>query len=87
MHEKQVSLTVNGKPMSVMVDPDMTLLRFLRERLKLTGTKEGCNQGECGTCTVLIDGKAVNSCMIPMASIEGCTITTIEGLASEGKLD
>lgn len=87
MHEKQVNLTVNGKQMSIMVDPDMTLLRFLREGLKLTGTKEGCNQGECGTCTVLLDGKAVNSCMIPMASMDGCTVTTIEGLASEGKLD
>jgi len=87
MLEKKVNLTVNGSQMSVMVDPDMTLLRFLRERLKLTGTKEGCNQGECGTCTVLIEGKAINSCMIPMVSMEGCTVTTIEGLAMEGKLD
>lgn len=87
MNEKKVCLTVNGKPISVMVEPDMTLLRFLREVLKLTGTKEGCSQGECGSCTVLVNGKAVHSCMIPMASMEGCNVTTIEGLASGDKLD
>ena len=62
------------------------LLDVLREQLKLTGTKEGCGEGECGACTVLLNGEIVNSCLVPMAQIEGSQITTIEGVATGGNL-
>lgn len=87
MSRQQVSLTVNGQPVAATVDSDLTLLRFLRENLRLTGTKEGCGQGECGACTVLVNNQAVNSCLIPVVAVDGCEIVTIEGLAQNGKLD
>ena len=81
-----VALSINGDSVNVDVDTRLTLLDFLRERARLTGTKKGCNRGECGTCTLLVDGRRVNACMILMASLEGRRITTIEGLATDGRL-
>jgi xanthine dehydrogenase YagT iron-sulfur-binding subunit len=81
-----VELSINGDAVNADVDTRLTLLDFLRERARLTGTKKGCNRGECGTCTVLVDGRRVNACMILIASLEGCRVTTIEGLATRGRL-
>ena len=75
-----VSLTVNGRPMKLPVHPMKRLLDVLREDCALTGTKEGCGEGECGACTVLIDGLPVNSCLVPVAQVAGARVTTIEGL-------
>ena len=78
-----ISLTVNGEPHDIALDdPRVTLLDLLRERLHLTGTKKGCDRGQCGACTVLIDGKRVNSCLSLAASQDGAEITTIEGISS-----
>jgi carbon-monoxide dehydrogenase small subunit len=85
--KKELTFTLNGEAMNAEVDPQWTLLYLLREVLELTGTKEGCGYGECGACTVIIDGQAVNSCLYPVMEAEGKTITTIEGLASrDGQL-
>jgi xanthine dehydrogenase YagT iron-sulfur-binding subunit len=81
-----VALSINGDRVNAEVDTRLTLLDFLREQARLTGTKKGCNRGECGTCTLLVDGRRVNACMILMASLEGCQVTTIEGLAARGRL-
>jgi xanthine dehydrogenase YagT iron-sulfur-binding subunit len=81
-----VALWINGDSVNAEVDTRLTLLDFLRERVRLTGTKKGCNRGECGTCTLLVDGRRVNACMILMASLEGRRVMTIEGLAAEGQL-
>jgi xanthine dehydrogenase YagT iron-sulfur-binding subunit len=81
-----VALSINGGLVNAEVDARLTLLDFLRERARLTGTKKGCNRGECGTCTLLVDGRRVNACMILMASLEGRRVTTIEGLATSGQL-
>lgn len=78
---------VNGIERVIDVAGNTTLLDFLRDRLRLTGTKECCNLGECGACTVLIDGQAVNSCLVLAAEAEGCEVTTIEGLAVNGRLN
>ena len=78
-----VSFAVNGEKRTVEAYPLARLLDVLRRDLRLTGTKEGCGEGECGACSVLIDGELVNSCLVPMAQVEGCKITTIEGLAGE----
>ncbi|BCV22370.1 (2Fe-2S)-binding protein [Moorella sp. Hama-1] len=81
------NLKVNGQEYRVEAPADVTLLELLREYLGLTGTKEGCGKGECGACTVLLDGRAVNSCLIPAAKAEGAEVLTIEGLAApDGKL-
>jgi len=80
--KKELTFTLNGEAINAEVDPQWTLLYLLREVLELTGTKEGCGYGECGACTVVIDGQAVNSCLYPVMEAEGKTVTTIEGLAS-----
>jgi carbon-monoxide dehydrogenase small subunit len=81
--KKEIIFTLNGEAVSVEVDVQWTLLYLLREVLEMTGTKEGCGYGECGACTVIIDGQAINSCLYPVMEAEGKTITTIEGLASK----
>ncbi len=78
---KTITLTVNGKSVSVEVEPRETLLEVLREKLKLTGAKKTCDRGECGGCTVLIDGQAVYSCLFPALRADGKQIITVEGLA------
>jgi xanthine dehydrogenase YagT iron-sulfur-binding subunit len=78
-----VPFTLNGAPRSVELDdPRVTLLDLLRERLDLTGTKKGCDRGQCGACTVLLDGRRTNSCLVLAASLEGANVLTIEGLAT-----
>jgi xanthine dehydrogenase YagT iron-sulfur-binding subunit len=81
-----VALRVNGTDHEVAVDARVTLLDLLRERLQLTGSKKGCNFGECGACTVHLDGRRVNACMVLAASADGRAVTTIEGLATDGTL-
>ena len=78
-----LALTINGKPYEHDGDPAMPLLWFLRDTLRLTGTKFGCGVGACGACTVLLDGKAARSCLVPMQNAAGHAVTTIEGLASD----
>ncbi|MGD0713804.1 MAG: (2Fe-2S)-binding protein [Gaiellaceae bacterium] len=82
-----VSLTVNGRPHTLDVPAHHTLLRALREQLDLVGTKECCTEGECGACTVLVDGQAVDSCLMLAVEAAGAEITTIEGLADGDRLD
>jgi carbon-monoxide dehydrogenase small subunit len=86
IRKSEIAFTVNGKQQRVEVFPMARLLDVLREELRLTGTKEGCGEGECGACSVIVDGQIVNSCLVPMAQVQGCQITTIEGVASEGQL-
>lgn len=81
-----LSCIVNGEAVAAMVDPTMTLLNFLRSELKLFGTKEGCGEGECGACTIIMNGVAVNSCLILAAEVEGANIITVEGLAQGDKI-
>jgi aerobic carbon-monoxide dehydrogenase small subunit len=81
-----VRFTVNGRSVEVSTHPMARLLDVLREELALTGTKEGCGEGECGACSVLIDGALVNSCLVPVAQVAGAEVTTIEGVAADGKL-
>jgi len=88
MMKKEITFTLNNEVMEVEVDPGWTLLYLLREVLEMTGTKEGCGYGECGACTVIIDGQAVNSCLYPVMEAEGRKVTTIEGVMSKnGELD
>jgi len=77
----EISFTVNGKKHKLMVDPKDSLLAILREQLDLTGTKNGCSQGHCGACTVVMNGKAVKSCLIRPKKLEGAEIITIEGIS------
>src|SRR5436190_11087784 len=80
----KVACVVNNQPRTLHAFPMERLLDVLREQLRLTGTKEGCGEGECGACSVLIDGQLVNSCLVPVAQVAGCEIKTIEGLALSG---
>lgn len=79
-------MTVNGKPVEVRINPTWTLLKVLREELKLTGTKKGCEQGDCGACTIIMDGKSVNACLVLAMQAEGKTLETIEGLGTPENL-
>lgn len=83
---RRLDLTVNGRRVAIDADPRMTLLDFLRTELGLTGTKGACLEGECGSCTVLLDGRPVNSCLTMVGQVNGHEITTIEGLAHDGQL-
>ncbi|MEU9190975.1 2Fe-2S iron-sulfur cluster-binding protein [Streptomyces sp. NPDC048484] len=76
-----MTLRVNGKPHTLTVDHRSVLLDVLREQLQLTGAKKGCDHGQCGACTVLVDGRRVNGCLLPAVALDGCDITTVEGLA------
>jgi xanthine dehydrogenase YagT iron-sulfur-binding subunit len=82
----EVTIHVNGTPHAVKTDPCVTLLDLLRDHLQLTGSKKGCDHGQCGACTVLLDGKRVNSCLVLAISREGSSVTTIEGLGSIANL-
>jgi carbon-monoxide dehydrogenase small subunit len=87
MSKLELSFVLNGQPVQVETAPDTLLVDLLRETLGLTGTKVGCREGECGACTVLLDGKPVNSCLLPALKVSGRKVTTIEGLAAaDGKL-
>jgi len=86
MEKLEIELNVNGKVLAISVSPQKTLLEVLREDLGLTGTKEGCSEGECGVCTVLLDGLPVRSCLLLAVDVRGRKITTIEGLAQGDKL-
>ncbi len=82
-----IAFTVNGEPQEILVQPWQTLLDALRDELGLTGTKEGCGNGNCGACTVMLNGRAIDSCCMFAAEVEGQEVITIEGLAQNGKLD
>jgi len=86
MKKQMLSITVNGESVEVAVDPNATLLDLLRDDLGLTGVKEGCSEGVCGACTVLLEGQPVRACLTAALEAEGASVLTIEGLASEGNL-
>jgi carbon-monoxide dehydrogenase small subunit len=86
MKEKAIHVTVNGRTYSRAVAVEKTLVEFIRNDLQLTGTKEGCDEGECGACTVLMDGRPVNSCLVLAAEADGHEILTVEGLARDDTL-
>ncbi|MCA9870814.1 MAG: (2Fe-2S)-binding protein [Anaerolineae bacterium] len=81
-----ISFTVNGEPYDIAIESHHTLLRVLREQLVLTGTKNGCSEGECGACTVLLDGEPVNACLVLGVEADGHEVVTVEGLATDGHL-
>lgn len=83
---KEISFNVNGEALMVAVEDHWTLLELLREHLALTGTKKGCGRGECGACTVIVDGRPVNSCLVLACEMDGCEVRTIEGEATDGEL-
>ena len=87
MSHHEITLRVNGELERAVVPSNMTLLQLLREKLALTGTKNGCAAGECGACTVMMNGEPVNSCMVLAAECDGASIVTVEGLAHDGQLD
>jgi aerobic-type carbon monoxide dehydrogenase small subunit (CoxS/CutS family) len=83
----RLNLSVNGRPVHINVEPHLTLLELLRDNLALTGTKEGCSTGDCGACTVLIDGKPITSCLKLVVEAEGQDVMTVEGLTANGELN
>lgn len=87
MTAHSITVTVNGVKEYLEVPSNLTLLQMIRERVALTGTKNGCEAGECGACTVLMNGEPVNSCMVLAAEADGAEIVTVEGLAHDGRLD
>jgi carbon-monoxide dehydrogenase small subunit len=86
MKMQNLSFILNGRSVTVEISQSMTLIEVLRDELKLTGTKEGCKSGDCGACTVLLDGDPVNSCLVPALKVEGRQIETIEGIGEPGNL-
>ena len=84
--EIKVDLHINAQSISVQVPAQMSLLRFLRDRMGLMGTKDGCSTGHCGTCTVIINGKSQRACLVKMAALDGARIETVEGLSKNGVL-
>ena len=86
MKKINIKFTLNGEPMEMDVAPNHTALRVIREELDLTGAKEGCGAGECGACTIIVDGLAVNSCLMLAPELDGKNVLTVEGLAKDGKL-
>lgn len=87
MEKITIQFVLNGAPVSVTADPNLRLLDILRDELRLTGTKEGCAVGECGACTVILDGAAVTSCLVLAGQVEGREVITIEGIGSDGELN
>ena len=87
MGSHTLQIRVNGKDRQRTIPSQMSLLEFLREELLLTGTKEGCGNGECGACTVLVDGTPVRGCIVLAPEVDGCEVTTIEGLAESGEIE
>ena len=81
----EVAITVNGEEKTAAIAADTTLLSLLRD-WRLTGTKLGCDEGDCGACTVLLDGKSVNGCLVLAGRADGCSVTTVEGLSVDGRL-
>ncbi len=86
MPDLHLRFTLNGREVSVEIPPNLLLVDLIRDVLGLTGTKTGCREGECGVCTVLLDGDPVNSCILPAMRVAGKSVTTIEGVAKEGEL-
>ena len=86
MQEELIRLTVNGEPCEILVKPNSTLLDVLRDQLDLTGTKLGCGSGDCGACTVIMNGKAVNACLVLALKSDGAEVITIEGLTEGARL-
>jgi len=84
---KKIEFILNGRPTRIDIEPDELLIDVLRDRLLLTGTKKGCGEGECGACTILLNGKPVNSCLLPAMKVAGQAVLTIEGLAPDEALD
>ena len=87
MQSRVIELVVNEEPREFLVPPGTTLLAALREALGLTAAKRGCSQGTCGTCTCLLDGRPVMSCLVPVETIQGAEVTTLEGVGANGALD
>ncbi|MBQ6582196.1 MAG: (2Fe-2S)-binding protein [Mogibacterium sp.] len=86
MNKRIISFVLNGEPTDAVIEDNLSLLDFIRDTLNLTGTKKGCEEGECGACTVMLDGRPINSCMALAAEVEGHELTTIEGIAQGGEL-